>query len=279
MSQGTTILLGAIAGFTIFLGLPVGRLQYLSRNVRGMLNSIATGILVFLFWDVVSKANEPVVKALTDLRHGDIGSFVVLAGLFLGGLAAGLMSLIYFNGQMGPRLRRAQPAPPADGPGATAAIAAVPLTSGRALALMIAIGLGLHNLSEGLAIGQAAASGAIAFAAVLIIGFGLHNITEGFGIAAPLASDSQVPSWRFLGLAGLIGGGPTFFGTVIGYSFVSPYAFVLFLTLAAGALIYVINEMFAVNRRQVGAVIAGWGIVIGFAAGYGTDLVLTYVGG
>lgn len=279
MSQGTTILFGAIAGFTIFLGLPVGRLQYLSRNVRGLLNSIATGILIFLFWDVVSKASDPVVKALTALPQGDIGSFVVLAGLFLGGLAAGLMSLIYFNGQMVRRLRRAQPAPLPDGPGATAAMTAAPITSGRAIALMIAIGLGLHNLSEGLAIGQAAASSAIAFAAVLFIGFGLHNITEGFGIAAPLASDSQVPSWRFLGLAGLIGGGPTFLGTVIGYSFVSPYAFVLFLALAAGALIYVINEMFAVNRRHMGAVIAGWGIVIGFAAGYGTDLVLTYVGG
>jgi ZIP family zinc transporter len=278
VSQGTTILLGAIAGFTIFLGLPVGRLQYLSRNARGMLNSIATGILIFLLWDVLSEANEPVDDALASLHDGNLANFALLAGLFLVGLAVGLMSLIYFNRRMGSHLARVQTAPTAGGPGAVA-VAAPPLTSGRALALMIAIGLGLHNLSEGLAIGQAAASGAIAFAAVLIIGFGLHNVTEGFGIAAPLASDSQLPSWRFLGVTGLIGGGPTFLGTVIGYSFVSPYAFVLFLTLAAGALIYVINEMFAVNRRQVGAVIVGWGIVIGFTAGFGTDLLLTYFGG
>jgi zinc transporter, ZIP family len=277
MSAGTTILLGAIAGFTIFLGLPVGRLRHLSRNVRGLLNSVATGILLFLLWDVLSKASEPLDKALSDLRRGDIANFVVLTALFLGGLALGLMSLIYFNRHVGWRLARTRNAATGAGPGAVAS-AVAPLTSGRALALMIAVGLGLHNLSEGLAIGQASASGAISFAAVLIIGFGLHNVTEGFGIAAPLAADSQLPSWRFLGLVGLVGGGPTLLGTVIGYSFISPYAFVLFLTLAAGALVYVINEMSAVNRRQVGAVIAGWGIFIGFSAGYGTDLLLTYFG-
>jgi zinc transporter, ZIP family len=277
MSAGMTILLGATAGFTIFLGLPVGRLRYLSRNVRGLLNSVATGILLFLLWDVLSKASEPLDKALNGLRHGDITDFVALTVLFLGGLALGLMSLTYFNRHVGWRLARARSAAVGTGPGAVAVVAA-PLTSGRGLALMIAVGLGLHNLSEGLAIGQAAAGGAISFAAVLIIGFGLHNVTEGFGIAAPLAADSELPSWRFLGLVGLIGGGPTLLGTIIGYSFTSPYAFVLFLTLAAGALVYVINEMSAVNRRQVGALIAGWGIVIGFAAGYATDLLLTYFG-
>jgi zinc transporter, ZIP family len=277
VSAGTTILLGAIAGFTIFLGLPVARLRYLSPNVRGLLNSAATGILLFLLWDVLSKAGEPVDKALIDLGRGDIAHFVVLTAVFLGGLAVGLMSLTYFNRHVGWRLAHTQNAAASAGPGAVA-VAAATLTSGRALALMIAVGLGLHNLSEGLAIGQAASSGAISFAAVLIIGFGLHNVTEGFGIAAPLAADSQLPSWRFLGLVGLVGGGPTLLGTVIGYSFISPYAFVLFLTLAAGALVYVINEMSAVNRRQVGTVIAGWGIFIGFAAGYGTDLLLTYFG-
>jgi zinc transporter, ZIP family len=59
------------------------------------------------------------------------------------------------------------------------------------------------------------AIGAVAVVLVLIIGFGLNNVTEGFGIAAPLAADSQLPSWRFLGLVGLVGGGPTLLGTVI----------------------------------------------------------------
>lgn len=68
------------------------------------------------------------------------------------------------------------------------------------LALMIATGLGLHNFSEGLAIGQSAVQGAIGFTGVLVIGFGLHNITEGFGIAAPMASSANRRSWRFLAL-------------------------------------------------------------------------------
>jgi ZIP family zinc transporter len=113
---------------------------------------------------------------------------------------------------------------------------------------------------------------------VLVIGFGLHNVTEGFGIAAPMAADPVRPSWGFLGLAGLVGGGPTFIGTVVGYRATSDYLFVLFLTLAAGALIYVISEMLQVGRRMNTPVALGWGLLLGFAAGYGTDLLLTYVG-
>src|SRR5207245_3725446 len=81
------------------------------------------------------------------------------------------------------------------------------------LALMIAAGIGVHNFSEGLAIGQASRSGALELASILIVGFGLHNATEGFGVAAPLTLGSARASWGFLGLAGLIGGGPTFLGT------------------------------------------------------------------
>jgi ZIP family zinc transporter len=146
------------------------------------------------------------------------------------------------------------------------------------LTLLIATGLGLHNFSEGLAIGQAASTGAIGFAIVLIIGFGLHNITEGFAVAAPSAAAGQIPSWSFLASAGLIGGGPTFLGTIIGYRVNSPQAFVLFLALAAGALFYVIGEMFAVGRRFQQPPASAWGIVIGFLAGYATDLILT-IGG
>ncbi len=146
------------------------------------------------------------------------------------------------------------------------------------MALMIATGLGLHNFSEGLAIGQAAATGAIGFAVILVIGFGLHNITEGFAIAAPLAVGGETPSWLFLGVAGLIGGGPTFVGTIVGYRVTSPQAFVLFLALATGALFYIIGEMFAVGRRFRQPLWSAWGIVVGFLVAYGTDLILT-IGG
>src|SRR5205085_12155242 len=135
--------------------------------------------------------------------------------------------------------RRATGRTRAEGPGAAVAADAAGVPSSRALALMIAVGLGLHNLSEGLAIGESAATGALAFAGVLVIGFALHNITEGFGIAAPMTLSETRPSWAFLGIAGLVGGGPTVVGTMIGLFATSTYPSVLFLALAAGALIHV----------------------------------------
>src|SRR5262252_4701450 len=277
MSQPTTILLGAIAGFTIFIGLPVARLRRLSRAATGFFNAVATGILIFLLWDVLSKANEPVSAALAGLHQGRAGAFLGLAGVFAAGIAIGLLSLVSFNQWSGQRFRRST-ARGLHGPGAAVAVDAGAVPSGRWLAMMIAIGLGLHNLSEGLAIGEAAVRGAISFAAILIIGFGLHNITEGFGIAAPMASDDQRPTWTFLLLAGLIGGAPTFLGTIVGYSVSNTYLFVLFLALAAGALIYVISEMFNVGRKLNSPSMLGWGVLLGFVAGYATDLVLTFAG-
>ena len=278
MSFSTTVLLGAIAGFTIYLGLPVARLRGLSSRTQGFLNALATGILVFLLWDILSAAGDPLETALDDIHSAGIAPFAVLAAIFAGGLATGLLSLVYFTGYLTRRFGRLGTAP-LRGPGAAVAARVISPPSARWLALMIASGLGLHNFSEGLAIGQSAATGAIAFAAVLVIGFGLHKITEGFGIAAPLASDVKTPSWGFLGLAGLIGGGPTFLGTVVGYTITSPYVFVLFLTLAAGALLFVINELFNVGRRMNSAGAMAWGLILGFLAGYSTDLLLKYWGG
>jgi zinc transporter, ZIP family len=269
VSQATTILLGAFSGLTIFLGLPVARFRGMPKGIQGFLNALALGILIFLLWDVVSKADEPVVKAIDGLHRGNAQGFAALLSIFIGGIGVGLLSLAYFNTHLCRRFK--------EGPGAALAADAL-VSPGRSLALMIAIGLGLHNFSEGLAIGQSAVTGAISLAAVLIFGFALHNITEGFGIAAPMAGDARRPSWGFLLLTGLIGGGPTFVGTVIGYSFTSPYLFVLFLSLAAGALIYVIQEMFGVGRKMTTPVLLGWGILLGFAAGYGTDLILTFAG-
>src|SRR5437588_764867 len=83
-----------------------------------------------------------------------------------------------------------------------------------------ATGIGLHNFSEGLAIGQSAASDKISLALLLIIGFGAHNATEGFGIVAPLSEEHDRPTWGFLTVLGLIGGGPTFLGTIVGQAWV-----------------------------------------------------------
>jgi zinc transporter, ZIP family len=146
------------------------------------------------------------------------------------------------------------------------------------LAMMIAIGIGLHNFAEGLAIGQSAAAGETSLALLLVIGFGLHNATEGFGIVAPMAGEEQRPSWGFLALLGLIGGGPTFLGTVVGRSFTSDAVSVLFLSLAAGSILYVVVQLIGVALRAGHKEMLYWGIFLGIMAGFATDFIITAAG-
>ena len=252
-----TVLLGAIAGFTIYLGLPVGRIKGLSDKTRSVFSMISAGILIFLFLDIFGKIAEPIETVLGEANFGEFSAFFVILIL---GLGAGLLGLIYFE----KRFIRIQ------------SVAGQALSPTR-LALMIATGIGLHNFSEGLAIGQSAGRGEIAFATILIIGFGLHNATEGFGIVGPMIGKEQ-PTWGFLGLAGLIGGGPTFLGTILGYYFVSTAMSILFLSLAAGALVYIIGELFQMNWRSATKSQASWGLLAGFLFAFLTDLVLVYAG-
>jgi ZIP family zinc transporter len=269
MNLPTTLILGAIAGFTIFLGLPVARLKNPSPAWQAFLTALATGILVFLLWDILTKATEPIDSALEAARGGQSGALLLLLTLFACGLGLGLLLLVYLERLTRRRQSASAPLSPA---------IPVPQAAPTQLVLTIATGIGLHNFAEGLAIGQASRSGAINLAAILIIGFGLHNLTEGFGIAAPLTLGRQRPTWAFLGLAGLVGGGPTFLGTVVGYGFQSEPAFVLCLALAAGSILYVIAELLHVGRSFSRHELAVWGIFLGFLAGYFTDLLLTWGG-
>lgn len=278
MSTDKILLLGALAGLTIFLGLPVGRLRHPALRLKAFLSAVATGILVFLLWDVLGAASEPVEAALSAAaaQGGSWPYFIGLAALFAGCLAVGLLSLVYWDRWLAQRRAAAML-----GPGSASAaelVRAPALTPGRRLALFIALGVGLHNFAEGLAIGQSAAAGEIGLALVLIVGFGLHNATEGFGIVAPIAGESTLPSWGFLALLGLIGGGPTFLGTVLGRVWVNSAVSVAFLTLAAGSILYVVIELLNVNRGFGFRKLVMWGILVGLLAGFFTDWVLVAAG-
>ena len=346
MGIGRTLVLGFVAGVTILLGLPVGRLRRPAPTLRAVLNATAVGVLLFLVWDVLSHAWEPIDAALGGVHEGtgDLGTVIGYGALFVGGLAVGLGSLVVYEGWMARNaaMRPAGGSAPAGAHPATsgtagsgrtsasggsavvAAVApggstaatltapartsvsstAVPATTppaaagvpvpvgerlaswspARRLALLIAIGIGLHNFAEGLAIGQSAGRGEVGLATLLVIGFALHNGTEGFGITAPLAGDVDAdgnrrrPSWRFLLTLGLIGGGPTFVGTAVGHGFTSEPVSVLFLTLAAGSILYVVTQLLGVAAKAKRADLLAIGLLIGLVAGFATDAIVTAAG-
>ena len=279
MSSAQILVLGAIAGSTILIGLPLARVENLSLSVKAALSATATGILLFLLYDVIHGGIEPVDEALEGAVDGGSWShFAWYALLFGAGATIGLMSLVYYDGWMKRKRDEAML-----GPGAASAAEfeqswVGSLSASAWLSLLIATGIGLHNFSEGLAIGQAAALNELSLAYVLVIGFGLHNATEGFGIVAPLSGHAEKPSWRFLALLGVIGGAPTFFGTVVGQAWTSTAVSVLFLTLAAGSILYVVMELLNVCRLFSSKTVTAWGLILGLTLGFATDFVLVAAG-
>jgi zinc transporter, ZIP family len=279
-----TIGLGALAGFTIFLGLPAGRLHLLGTRMRVALAMFSVGILAFIFVDVLSNGLDIVHTALDHVKNhtGSASYLILLVILLAAGFLLGSCGLAWLE-------RRMRPAGPRNPPIAGGATAAVPESEAlageleaarrRALAtsLTIAGAIGVHNFAEGLAIGVSARAGAISLATVLIIGFALHNATEGFGIVGPLGGVR--PSWAWLGLAGLIGGGPTFLGTMVGYSVTSHPLELAFYALAGGAIIYVIGEIWNGMRRYGHRELGLLMLSAGFILGVLTDLIITWGGG
>jgi zinc transporter, ZIP family len=297
---GQTLLLGFIAGVTILFGMPIGRMRSPAPALRVMLNSIAVGVLIFLVWDVLSAAWEPIDAALASVHagHGGLGDAFGYGSLFAAGLAVGLLSLVAWERYMARRAlvatrRTAESETVTSVESArgsvvtatrTTTVVAEPGGGARRLALLIAVGIGLHNFAEGLAIGQSAASNEVALATMLVIGFALHNATEGFGIVAPLAGDvdesgaKRMPSWGYLlGLAA-IGGGPTFIGTLVGHGFTSDAVSVIFLTLAAGSIIYVVTQLIGVAARAKRSDLLAYGLLIGIIAGFLTDAIVSAAG-
>jgi len=284
MSFGQTVALGALAGLTIFLGLPVGRLQLLSNRARVALAMFAVGVLAFIFVDVMSNGISIVDNTLHAVKddHGSVGYLIWLVFLLAVGFAAGSAGLAMLERRMRPVGSRR---PPVAGGAEVATLEPDPLVAEldgarrRALrvGLTIAAAIGVHNFAEGLAIGVSARAGAISLATVLIIGFALHNATEGFGIVGPLGDVR--PSWRWIALAGVIGGGPTFLGSLVGYEVTSHPLELAFYAAAGGAMLYVIGEVWNGMRRYGYRELGLLMLSAGFLVGVLTDLIVTYGGG
>jgi ZIP family zinc transporter len=286
MSFGETVALGGLAGFTIYLGLPLARLRLLSDRSRVALAMFAVGVLAFLFVDVMSHGEGILEDAVAKWHKGTegFGDVALFGCLLAGGFAAGSAGLAVLERRMRPP--SSQPPPMAGG--ATTAVAQVDAEAlalqadaarRRALqtGLTVAAAIGVHNFAEGLAIGVSARAGEISLATILIIGFALHNATEGFGIVGPLGGVR--PSWRWIALAGLIGGGPVFLGSVVGYNVTSEPLELAFYALAGGAILYVIGEIWQGMRRYGHRELGLWLLSLGFLVAIATDMVVAYGGG
>lgn len=255
MSYANLLLFSAIAGFTIFLGLPAAMLAARPR-MRSLMSALSAGVLIFLFIEIAHKCLELVEEEAKGALSGAAGAAPLFhAALLVAGFTTGLLGLALCEelltgqaGNSGPALRS------------------------KRISLMIAVGIGLHNFGEGLAIGQEWANGALSLAYILIAGFALHNATEGFGIAAPLQTEKV--DWKFLGLLGFIGGGPTVAGALIGSTYALPSLELLALALAAGSILYVIGELLHIGRALEQRRTALAGLLIGFFTAYGSEMAI-----
>jgi ZIP family zinc transporter len=316
VSFAETAALGSVAGFTIYLGLPLGRMRTLSTRGRVALAMLSVGILAFILIDVLQHALSIVQAPIDAARagHGNVGEILTRTLLLGTGFLIGCSGLAVLERRLRPM--SVPPIAGGAGPMAEPADEAVAFerqkfrpsrarAARRAAALRreatareaaelarhaelvraatlrrglaIAIAIGLHNFAEGLAIGVSARAGAAVLATVLIIGFALHNSTEGFGIVGPLGD--VVPSWKWLGGVGLIAGGPTFVGAMVGYGVTSVSLQLAFYALAGGAVLYVIGEVWVAMRRYGYRELGLCMVAAGFMIGVVTDLLVSYGGG
>ena len=194
MGFGETVVLGAIAGSTIYMGLPLGRIGRVDARTRVALAMFSVGILAFIFMDVSGHAQAIIGQALGDVRHHrrSLGHVLWLFVLLGTGFSLGVAGISVVQRVLG----HGRPLPPVAGGEAGAVISEQELARLEHIArratlrtgMTIATAIGLHNFAEGLAIGVSAGTGAIGLAPVLVVGFALHNATEGFGIVGTLGN-------------------------------------------------------------------------------------------
>jgi zinc transporter ZupT len=211
--------------------------------------ALTAGLLTFLGIEALGEAFE---------RQAELPEPLAGAGLVLLGVALSFLTMTMLGSRLASREQ-------------SAAVGA------GALALLVAIGIGVHNFGEGLAIGTSFAFGELALGTFLIVGFMVHNVTEGLGIAAPAAeSGAQVGVVRLATLA-LVAGGPAIAGAWLGGFVSSDLLAVVFFAAAAGAALEVVVEVGRyVSRRAAGGLRSAWvlgGFLAGIASMYVTGLL------
>jgi len=248
---GLMVLLGTYVGILpVLLGmllLPV--LRRSGRNVVRALLAVTVGLLAFLAVDGTAEGVE--------LAAGSGGPF---GGATLVVLGAALAFLLLSGLDRWLGTRRSA-APVRDG--------------GLRLAATIALGIGLHNLGEGLAIGSAYAVGELALGAALVVGFALHNTTEGIAVVAPLTGDRPRPV-HLLGL-GLLAGAPAIVGAVLGAAVNNAELSAFLLGIGVGAIVQVIVQILPAVRERAGAALdplAVAGVAVGLLVMFGTGLLV-----
>ena len=221
------VFLGMIGFLIGVVPIMIGLLWYpfikkLGKNSFNFFLAFTMGLLIFLGIDAVLEASEISKNHLSSVFNGEllISTVVILSFLSLYGIGKKLIKRTECSN----------------------------LSKGLAISLMIAIGIGFHNLGEGLAVGAAIALGEVALSTFLIIGFATHNTTEGLAIAAPLTS-TKAKIAKMIGL-GLIAGIPAIFGTWIGGFFFSPFFTLVFLAIGAGAIFQVVLSIFQYMKEK-----------------------------
>jgi zinc transporter, ZIP family len=245
-----TVIFSLIMGISIFISLPIVLRKKRNENTTKLLEAVAIGILIFLIADVFSDVTPSLYKGGALYGYGAIP---LLSLVFALSLAIGFFMLYFFENRSKKSL--------------------TPTTT----ALMIAMGIGLQNLTEGLVFGAASASIGLfsGIAVVVLVGFSLQNVTEGFPIASPFINKNDVPLWIIVVLF-LIGGIPTVLGGVVGFFYSSTLFNVFFDGLAIGSILYVILPMIKALVRDIDPMkkkLAYIGIFAGFLLGFLVNLI------
>ena len=248
-------------------------IRRLSANKYNFFLSLTVGLLVFLGIDALLESNEIAINSLAATFNGQILIIIVAA--------VSLLSLLYVSQKLVVRASRAsksdidyidnsksEPRGVNNSRPVISSSQQQLLIRPVAISMMIAIGIGLHNFGEGLAIGAAVLLGEVALSSFLILGFALHNTTEGLAIVAPMAKTRRIPIAKLL-IMGLIAGVPTIIGTWLGGFLYSPIATIIFLSIGAGAIFQVVygigSWMYHMNGSR--GLLTNASIIAGFATG------------